>query len=91
MLRARLLSLLSLLQLLTPRVLAPRLKAMAERGLVYQTMASWKGDQPLDVDDPEVYEIIRKEKVKQKNGIVLVASEVSVLTENILKPGSFSM
>lgn len=39
-------------------------------------MASWRGDEPLAQDDPEVYGIIRKEKIKQKNGIVLIASEV---------------
>lgn len=54
---------------------------MAGRGIVYQTMTSWRGDEPLAQDDPEVYDIIRKEKTKQKNGIVLIASEVrSVVT-----------
>ena len=62
---------------------------MAGRGIVYQTMASWSGDEPLAQDDPEVYDIIRKEKIKQKNGIVLIASEVRSIVVSCVNERSF--
>ena len=35
----------------------------------------WFGDQPLAVNDPEIHAIILKERVRQKRGLELIASE----------------
>ena len=35
----------------------------------------WTLQDELSVDDPEMYEIIRKEKLRQKRGLELIASE----------------
>jgi len=36
----------------------------------------WTGSQRLAEDDPEVMNIVRKEKARQKTGLELIASEV---------------
>lgn len=35
----------------------------------------WFGDQPLEQNDPVIYDLIRKEKQRQINGLELIASE----------------
>jgi hypothetical protein len=35
----------------------------------------WTGQEPLSVDDPEVSDLIRAEKTRQKTGLELIASE----------------
>lgn len=54
---------------------------MTFRGLdrrFQQAMASssWTLQEPLEEDDPEIFELIKKEKQRQRNGLELIASEV---------------
>jgi glycine/serine hydroxymethyltransferase len=37
---------------------------------------SWTGTEPLAEDDPEMWELVKEEKVRQVNGLELIASEV---------------
>jgi hypothetical protein len=39
----------------------------------------WSGNELLEKDDPEMYDLIRQEKERQRNGLELIASEVSSL------------
>ena len=39
------------------------------------TRAKWTGQEPLSEDDPEVAGLIRAEKLRQKTGLELIASE----------------
>lgn len=39
--------------------------------------SSWNGNALLENDDPEIYALIRQEKERQRNGLELIASEVS--------------
>ncbi len=39
----------------------------------------WTGNELLENDDPEMYSLIRQEKERQRNGLELIASEVSSL------------
>ncbi len=41
------------------------------------TSLQWTGQLPLSEEDPEVLELIRKEKERQTNGLELIASEVN--------------
>lgn len=36
----------------------------------------WTGNESLKEDDPEIFELIRREKQRQVNGLELIASEV---------------
>lgn len=36
---------------------------------------AWFGNEPLEQNDPEIYNLIRKEKERQFNGLELIASE----------------
>ena len=40
-------------------------------------MSKWTGQEPLEQDDPEMWDLIREEKARQKSGLELIASEVS--------------
>ena len=51
-------------------------------GALTSCRSVWTGNEPLEQDDPEIMEIIRKEKQRQINGLELIASEVSV-TEHL--------
>lgn len=42
----------------------------------YNTVMDWTGMESLEQDDPEVLNIIKKEKDRQKRGLELIASEV---------------
>ena len=51
-----------------------RLTSPARAGLVL-ARAKWTGQEPLAVDDPEVSDLIKAEKRRQKSGLELIASE----------------
>ena len=38
---------------------------------------SWTLQEPLSEDDPEIMALIKREKVRQRRGLELIASEVS--------------
>jgi glycine hydroxymethyltransferase len=40
-------------------------------------MSRWTGQEPLEQDDPEMWALIHEEKMRQKSGLELIASEVS--------------
>lgn len=40
-------------------------------------MCRWTGQEPLKQDDPEMWDLICKEKTRQKSGLELIASEAS--------------
>lgn len=44
---------------------------------------SWNAgmNTPLQQEDPEIYELIQKEKYRQFSGLELIASEVSLLLQ----------
>lgn len=44
--------------------------------------ALWTGQEPLAEDDPEIYQLVKEEKIRQRNGLELIASEV--FNNNIL-------
>ena len=44
----------------------------------YATVTDWTGMEPLEQDDPDVLAIIKKEKIRQRHGLELIASEVCV-------------
>jgi glycine/serine hydroxymethyltransferase len=37
---------------------------------------TWTLQEPLEVDDPEIADMIKREKMRQRNGLELIASEV---------------
>ena len=39
--------------------------------------STWTGQESLPEDDPELYQVIQKEKHRQTHGLELIASEVS--------------
>lgn len=41
--------------------------------------APWKGTEPLEEWDPEIAEMIKKEKQRQVRGLEMIASEVSII------------
>ncbi|XP_065919861.1 serine hydroxymethyltransferase, mitochondrial-like [Dysidea avara] len=41
----------------------------------YATVTDWTGMEPLEQDDPDVLAIIKKEKIRQRHGLELIASE----------------
>ena len=51
-----------------------RLTSPARAGLVLARV-KWTGQEPLAVDDPEVSDLIKAEKRRQKSGLELIASE----------------
>jgi hypothetical protein len=53
------------------------LRQLQNATLVSSRSAS-NGQTPIEKSDPEVEEIIRKEKFRQTNGLELIASEVCV-------------
>lgn len=59
-----------------PQFPEPCKRAAAEPGLQHrrEIVRSW-GNQPLEVADPEIHEIMNKEKERQYKGIELIASE----------------
>ncbi|XP_065838974.1 serine hydroxymethyltransferase, mitochondrial-like [Oscarella lobularis] len=42
---------------------------------VYASVSQWTGQEPLEKDDPEIFDLIRKEKKRQVAGLELIASE----------------
>ena len=42
-----------------------------------RAVSQWSGQEPLQEDDPQIMELIRKEKERQRVGLELIASEVS--------------
>ena len=42
----------------------------------YGTVTDWTGMESLEQDDPDVLAIIKKEKIRQRSGLELIASEV---------------
>jgi glycine/serine hydroxymethyltransferase len=40
-------------------------------------ISRWTGQEPLEQDDPEMWALIREEKMRQKSGLELIASEVN--------------
>lgn len=40
---------------------------------------AWTGTEPLQQDDPEMWDLIQQEKHRQRHGIELIASEVLTL------------
>lgn len=44
---------------------------------------SWTGQNPLSDADPELQELIRMEKNRQKTGLELIASEVSIVWNDL--------
>lgn len=36
----------------------------------------WTGQEPLAEDDPEIYQLVKEEKIRQRSGLELIASEV---------------
>ncbi|PSN38934.1 hypothetical protein C0J52_08943 [Blattella germanica] len=43
-------------------------------------MSQWTGQETLEQDDPEMWALIREEKLRQKSGLELIASEVGYIT-----------
>ena len=41
-------------------------------------MSGWTGQEPLEQDDPEMWALVGEEKQRQKSGLELIASEVSI-------------
>lgn len=35
----------------------------------------WTGNEPLSADDPEMWDLVKAEKMRQKSGLELIASE----------------
>ena len=48
---------------------------------------SWNAgmNTPLQQEDPEIYDLIQKEKYRQYSGLELIASEVSCRTTTVLQ------
>ena len=42
-----------------------------------RTVSQWSGQEPLQEDDPQIMELIGREKERQRKGLELIASEVS--------------
>ena len=42
-----------------------------------QTVSQWSGQDPLREEDPEIMDLIGREKERQRLGLELIASEVS--------------
>jgi len=40
-------------------------------------MSKWTGQETLAVDDPQMWNLIKEEKMRQKQGLELIASEVN--------------
>ena len=40
----------------------------------------WTGTEPLAQDDPEMWDLVREEKKRQRSGLELIASEVSCIS-----------
>jgi len=49
--------------------------AWGEGSWTEKPFSKWDGQVPLNIDDPEVFEIIQKEKFRQTHGLELIASE----------------
>ena len=49
---------------------------------VYQSVSTWTGQEPLSQDDPDVYAIIKREKEKQRRGLAMIPSEVSLIEQH---------
>lgn len=46
-----------------------------------RAVSQWSGQEPLQEDDPQIMELIRKEKERQRVGLELIASEVSWISD----------
>ena len=44
-----------------------------------QTRSVWDGKTPLEQDDPDMMNILKKEKDRQTRGLELIASEVNII------------
>lgn len=49
------------------------------RVLRSKCMSKWTGQETLAQDDPEMWGLIKEEKMRQKQGLELIASEVNFL------------
>jgi len=58
--------------------------ASSKKCLVAFVRCEWTGSQRLAEDDPEVADIVRKEKARQKTGLELIASEVILFYVKII-------
>jgi glycine hydroxymethyltransferase len=45
-------------------------------------MSKWTGQDSLAQDDPEMWALLQEEKTRQKQGLELIASEVSTSINN---------
>ncbi|XP_003387864.2 PREDICTED: serine hydroxymethyltransferase, cytosolic-like isoform X1 [Amphimedon queenslandica] len=50
-------------------------RALDRRFQQVMASSSWTLQEPLEEDDPEIFELIKKEKQRQRNGLELIASE----------------
>jgi glycine/serine hydroxymethyltransferase len=44
-------------------------------------MSKWTGQETLAQDDPEMWAFVKEEKMRQKQGLELIASEVNFLNK----------
>lgn len=51
------------------------------RVLGSKCMSKWTGQETLAQDDPEMWALVKEEKMRQKQGLELIASEVNFLNE----------
>jgi len=55
----------------------------AWRNLQKSLLSGWTGQDSLDKDDPQMWQLIKEEKHRQKAGLELIASEVCMYIQTL--------